>query len=103
MQILALSRRLAGTTPERLAPWAEAEAARAFELMAAGVVRSVHMCPERPGSMIVLECASLEEARAQLATLPMVREALIEFELSRMLPYTGVRALFADPYKALAS
>lgn len=103
MQILALSRRCAGTTAERLAPWAAAEAARAFELVAAGVVRSVHLCPERPGSMLVLECASLDEARARLATLPMVREGLIEFELSRLLPYTGLRALFADEYQGLGT
>ncbi len=103
MQILALSRRRPGTTPETLAPWLEAEAARAFELIAAGVFRSVHLCPERPGSMIVLECASLDEARSQLGTLPMVREGLIDFELSRLLPYTGVRALFADAYKELGT
>ncbi len=103
MQILALSRRRPGTTPERLAPWAAAEAARAFELIAAGVLRSVHLCPERPGSALVLECADLDEARAQLATLPMVREGLIEFELSRMLPYTGLRALFADAYREIGT
>jgi NAD(P)-dependent dehydrogenase (short-subunit alcohol dehydrogenase family) len=62
MQILALSRRRPGTTPQTLAPWLEAEAARAFELIAAGVFRSVHLCPERPGSMVVLECAGLDTA-----------------------------------------
>jgi hypothetical protein len=103
MQILALSRRRPGTTPQTLAPWLEAEAARAFELIAAGVFRSVHLCPERPGSMVVLECAGLDEAQAHLATLPMVREGLIEFELSRMLPYTGVRALFAATHKELGT
>lgn len=102
MQILALSRRRPGTTPERLALLAEAEAARAFELLAAGVLRSAHLCPERPGSVLVLECPSLEEARAVLATLPMVQQGLIEFELARMLPYTGVRALFAERHRGLA-
>lgn len=94
MQILALSRRLSGVGPEQLAAHAQAEAAAAFALIEAGVIRSVHLCPERPGSMVVLECAGLEEARAALAQLPMVRAGLIEFELSRMLPYTAVKALF---------
>lgn len=95
MQILALSRRARGVGPEQLAPHARAEAEAAFALIESGVIRSVHMCPERPGSMIVLECAGLEEARAALGQLPMVRAGLIEFELSRMLPYTGLKALFA--------
>lgn len=96
MQILALSRRLPGTTPEQLAALAAAEAAAAHALLVDGVVRSIHMCPDRPGSMVVLECASLDDARAALARLPMVREGLIAFDLSRLLPYTGYEALF-DP------
>lgn len=100
MQILALSHRSAGTTAGQLAALAQAEAAAAHRLIAAGTIRSVHMCPERPGSMIVLECASVEEARAHLAQLPMVQAGLIAFDLSRMLPYTGYAALFRDEYLA---
>lgn len=102
MQILALSRRRPGVSAEQLAPLAADEAAVAWALHAQGVIRSVHMCPERPGSMLVLECAGLDEARAHLATLPMVRAGLLEFDLSRMLPYTGYAALFAEPPRALA-
>lgn len=94
MQFLALSRRLDGTTPDMLAPLAADEARAAWQLHAQGVLRSVHMCPERPGSMIVLECATLDDARATLAQLPMVKAGLIAFEVSRMLPYTGWTALF---------
>jgi muconolactone delta-isomerase len=94
MQILALSRRLPGTTPEQLAALAADEARVAHELLVQGLVRSIHMCPERPGSMVVLECADLDAARAALQRLPMVRDGLITFDLSRMLPYTGYEALF---------
>mgnify|MGYP000987432634 CR=1 FL=1 len=104
MQVLALSRRLEGTTPERLAAHAADEARGAWELHtearvawqlhAEVLLRSVHLCPERPGSVIVLECASLEEAREALQRLPMVQAGLITFDLSRMLPYTGWAALF---------
>jgi hypothetical protein len=94
MQILALSRRLPGTTPERLATLAADEARVAHALVAEGVVRSIHMCPERPGSMLVMECADLEAAHAALGRLPMVRDGLITFELTRMLPYTGFEVLF---------
>lgn len=94
MQFLALSRRLEGTTPQLLAALATDEARVAWQLHAEGVLRSVHMCPDRPGSVLVLECASIEDARAALHRLPMVRAGLIDFDVSRMLPYTGWASLF---------
>ena len=64
-----------------------------------GVVRSAHLCPDRPGAMLVMECAGLDEARAELAALPMVAQRLIRFELSRLLPYDGLKALFRDEHR----
>jgi hypothetical protein len=94
MQYLALSRRCPGVTAQHLKPWLREEAQAAWALHASGVLRSVHMCPDRPGSMLVLECADLEEVHSHLATLPMVAQGLIDFDVSRMLPYTGFDALF---------
>lgn len=94
MQLLALSRRCEGTTPEKLAALTATEAAAAWQLHAEGILRSVHMCPERRGSVLILECGSLEEGRAILGRLPMVQAGLIEFDVSRMLPYTGWADLF---------
>lgn len=99
MQILALSRRNPGVTDAQLAPLAEAEAAAAFALYAAGSFRSMHMLPDRPGAMVVLECEGIEAARRLMARLPMVEAGLIDFDYSRMLPFTGTRALFRDPYR----
>ena len=100
MQILALSRRLPGTTDAQLAPLAQVEAAAAFALYAGGAFRSMHLLPERTGAMVVLECASVEEARLVMATLPMVKAGLIDFDYSRMLPYTNFKALFRDEQQA---
>lgn len=97
MQILALSRRQPGVTAEQLAPLQHDEARAAWAMHLSGVLRSVHLCPERPGAVLVLECESLEAARRHLATLPMVAQGLIAFELSSMLPYTGFEALFDRP------
>ena len=94
MQILALSRRRPGVGDAQLAPLASAEAAAAYRLYAAGVFRAMHLLPERPGAMVVLECESLEAACAVLSGLPMVEAGLIEFDCSRMLPYPGFQALF---------
>jgi hypothetical protein len=95
MQILALSRRQPGVTGEQIAAHGAREAQASWALHKAGVIRSVHMCPERPGSMLVLDCESLDAARLHLQTLPMVQAGLIEFDLSRMLPYTAWESLFA--------
>jgi hypothetical protein len=96
MPVLALSRRLDGATPEQLAALAHDEARASWALHAAGVLRSVHLCPDRPGAAVVLDCDTLEQARAHLATLPMVAAGLIDFELTRLAPYTGWQALFAQ-------
>jgi muconolactone delta-isomerase len=93
MQVLALSRRKPGVTDAQVAPLAAAEAAAAYRLYEAGVFRSMHMLPERPGAMVVLESESLEAAHAVLSRLPMVEAGLIEFDCSRMLPYGGFKAL----------
>lgn len=88
-----------GVSDAQIAPLAEAEAAAAFALYASGVFRSMHMLPDRPGAMVVLECASIEAARATMSALPMVKAGLIDFDYSRMLPYTSARALFREEFK----
>ena len=100
MQILALSRRLPGVTDAQLAHLATAEAAAGFALYAGGSFRSMHLLPDRPGAMVVLESASFDQARQVMAGLPMVKAGLIDFDYSRMLPYTAVKALFRDEHKA---
>ena len=44
--------------------------------------------------MLVLECADAEEARRVLGTLPLVRAALIAFEVIPLVPYPGLARLF---------
>lgn len=94
MQVLALSRRLEGTTPDKLAVLSAEEARVAWQLYTEGTLRSVHLCPERPGSVLVLECQSLDEAQLLLKRLPMVQAGLLAFDVAQMLPFTGWSALF---------
>ncbi len=94
MKILALEREVPGTTDEQFAPHLQAEAARAWELHQSGVIRELHFRADRDEAVLVLECASVEEARGALATLPLVRAGLIEFELIPLRAYPGFARLF---------
>ncbi len=71
------------------------EANRAWELYQAGVIRELYFRADRHAAVLVLECASQEEAQAELNTLPLVQEKLIEFELIPLIAYPGFARLFS--------
>jgi muconolactone delta-isomerase len=73
----------------------QAEAHRAWELLQAGVIRELYFRTDRHAAVLVLECASTQEARDVLTTLPLVAAGLITFELIPLAPYPGFARLFA--------
>lgn len=96
MKLIALERGVAGVadeafTPERL----REEARRAWALHQAGVVRELHFRADRHEAVLILECPGVDEARAALATLPLVRDGLIDFEIVPLAPYPGFARLFS--------
>ena len=95
MKILAIEREVAGVSAESCAPHLAAEAARAWELHQAGVIRELYFRADRREAVLILECADVEEARGALATLPLAREGLIAFELIPLVAYPGFARLFA--------
>ncbi len=97
MKILALGRDVPGTTDEQFAPHLEAEARRAWELHQEGVIRELYFRADEPSVVLVLECADVAEAHGALATLPLVREGLIAFDLVPLRAYPGFERLFAVP------
>lgn len=94
MKILAIEKDPADGNEEKFAPHLISEAARAWELYQAGVFRELYFRMDCPCAVLVLECASVEEARNALNTLPLVREGLIAFELIPLVPYPGFARLF---------
>ncbi|MEW6365928.1 MAG: muconolactone Delta-isomerase family protein [Acidobacteriota bacterium] len=94
MKILAIEKELPGLTSADFAPHLEAEAARAWELHKAGVVRELYFRADVHCAVLVLECRDVEEARRILATLPLVKQGLIEFETIPLVPYAGFERLF---------
>jgi len=60
-----------------------------------GLIRELYFRADRSEAVLVLECASLDEARAALGSLPLVQAGLIRFELVPLRPYPGFSRLFA--------
>jgi hypothetical protein len=96
MKILALEKDVPGVAPAKFHPHLKAEALRVWELYQAGVLRELYFRADTPAAVLVLECASLEEAEQALATLPLVQAGLIQFEVIPLLPYPGFARLFAE-------
>jgi hypothetical protein len=94
MKFLAVEKPGEDASPERMRALLAEEAARAWELSRAGIIREAYFTPEHD-AVLVLECEGEAAARAALDSLPLVRERQISFELRQLLPYTGFERLFA--------
>lgn len=97
MKILAIEKEKPGVRAEDFQPHLAAEAARAWELYQAGIIRELYFDADRHCAVLMLECTDAGEAREVLSTLPLVEEGLIEFEIIPLVPYSGFARLFRDP------
>ena len=96
MKILALEKEVPGIVDAQFTPeLLKIEAARAWELHQAGIIRELYFSEDRHEAVLILECNNAEEARAVLGTLPLVKSGLIEFEIIPLIPYDGFARLFA--------
>jgi muconolactone delta-isomerase len=95
MKVLALEHELPGAAAEYFQRYAKEEARKAWELYQAGVIREMYFRGDRNEAVLVLECASAEEANNILAGLPFVREGLISYEIIPLRAYPGFERLFA--------
>ena len=96
MKILALEIEQPGATVEDFNRLARLEAAKAWELYQAGVIRELYFRQDRSEAVLILECADHKEAKAALATLPFVEAGLIAFDIIPLRPYSGFARLFGD-------
>lgn len=94
MKFLAMSRRVAGVTNEQVAVHAAPEALAAFRLMRNGMFEQLYYSPDWKGAVLVVQADSREQAQAALASLPMARESVIEFDLWQLTPYDHYSRLF---------
>jgi hypothetical protein len=86
MQFLVLAAVKEGVSDGQLL---RAEAARVWELYAAGVVRAVHYRGDVPGAVLTLEAANPEEATQAAESLPLAQAGLLELQVIPLSPYTG--------------
>jgi hypothetical protein len=94
MKILALEKEIPNITPEQFSPHLKAEAVRVWELYKNGNLREIYFREDRNEAVLILECATVGEAKSMLNTLPLVRAGLIEFEVIPLVPYPGFERLF---------
>jgi muconolactone delta-isomerase len=90
MQFLSLSRRRSDRfTEAEFTALVDAEIAQARALYADGFIRQIWHRGDVGGACILLEADSLEQARARLHTLPMVRTGMLEVSIVPLQPYAG--------------
>ena len=94
MKLLALEKEVPGFTPEHFQPHLEAEAAAAWQLYQAGVIREMYFRADASEAVLILECADVEHAKQILDSLPLVQAGLITFDVIPLRPYSGFSRLF---------
>ena len=90
MRFLALVRRKTEDfTEAQIAEYLEPEAERVRDLYTQGVFRTVYSRGDVKGAVVELECASIEEAKQVMETMPFARQKMIDVEVIPLLPYRG--------------
>ena len=95
MKVFAISKPAPGATPEKIMAAAKEEVAAGWKLYANGKFRAMYFRKDGMGAILVLECADEAEARDLLATLPLVKTGLAEYDIYPALPFTHFEMLFA--------
>lgn len=94
MKILAIEEEIPNVDAEAFKPYVKPEASKVWELYQASIIREAYFCQDRSEAVLMLECTDTEEAHEILASLPLVREGLITFDVIPLKPYSGFSRLF---------
>ncbi len=95
MKILAIERDVEGVQSGAFTEALKrAEAARVWELYQGDVIRELYFRQDQTSAVLVLECASVDEASRILDSLPLVQQGLIKFETIPLVAYPGFARLF---------
>ena len=97
MRILALEQPVPGAPAGAFEPFLHEEAACVWSLYREGVIREIYFRAECREAVLIMEARDAEEATEILATLPLVREKLIAFEVIPLVSYSGFERLVQPP------
>jgi hypothetical protein len=92
-RVLALDRLGDGVTREHLDAYMVDEARQTWALLKAGLVREAYRRTDRPGAVLLLEAAGLDDAASIVGDLPLVRAHLVTYDLMAVGAFTGLDAL----------
>ena len=93
VKFIALEQEVPKVSPEAYAPHLKDEARTVLALYEQGMIREIYFTHPAREAVIILECANLDEARAVLDGLPLVRNGLIAFKIEALVPYDGFSRL----------
>jgi muconolactone delta-isomerase len=94
MHLIAIERELPIPIHTNLPDILRQEAAEVWALQKRGIIRHLWFTAPDRHAIIMLECAGVAEAREHLATLPLVRHGLAEFNILELRAYDGFERLF---------
>jgi muconolactone delta-isomerase len=98
VQFLALLKTRPDTPREKIGPLLKPEATKVWEMLAAGVLRSIHYIDGSQGPVgaaLLFEVKDQEAVEAHLKQLPLVEHGLVSVEVLPLSPFTGIATLFA--------
>ncbi len=93
MQILAISKKQEGTTPEKMGPHLADEVKHTLESYLDGKIRNFWFKVGDVGVVLMLESANEDEARSIIKELPLVAAGLVDFDLIPLQPLTPLGML----------
>ena len=99
MKMLCLDRPFPGATFEKYQPYLQDEARQVWQAYKNGIVREIYFRQDRPGVAIILECATVDEAKKAFAGFPLMKAGLLEFDIIPLGPFVNWEMLFASPAK----
>lgn len=94
MKIITFDRFKPGVTMETITPLLPEEAANAWRLWKAGIIRENYARADESGVVIVFECADVAEAKRYLEDFPMTKAGYIEWECIPVTAPLPLESLF---------
>jgi hypothetical protein len=94
MQFLVILKVKPDAPREKIGTLQKAEATKAWEMMASGVLRTAYYIKGPVGAVLMLEASDEHEAGEHVSQLPLVEAGLLTCEILALTPFTGFASLF---------